>query len=213
MHISEGVLSAPVLASGAALTVAGTWIGLKRLDGERIMSTALLSAAFFVASLIHVPIGPSSMHLILNGLLGIILGWAAFPAILVGLALQAALFQYGGFTTLGVNCFNMAAPAVICFYLFGSLSRNNGKFRFAGGFAAGFLAVALAALLTAASLAFSDEGFMAAAKVLVLGHIPVMVVEGVITGFTLTFLARVCPELLEIHILGQGSSAIRNPGR
>ena len=113
MHISEGVLSTPVLLSGAALTVVGTAIGLKKMDYDRIPQVAVLSAAFFVASLIHVPIGPSSVHLILNGLLGLLLGWAAFPAILVGLALQALLFQYGGLIVLGVNTFNMAMPAVV----------------------------------------------------------------------------------------------------
>ena len=51
MHISEGVLSAPVLISGAALAAAGTALGLRRLDLESIMPTALLSSAFFVASL------------------------------------------------------------------------------------------------------------------------------------------------------------------
>ena len=35
MHISEGILGARVLASGAALTVAGTAIGLKKMDYEK----------------------------------------------------------------------------------------------------------------------------------------------------------------------------------
>ena len=95
MHISEGVLSGPVLLSGAALAVAGTAIGLKKLDYDQVAKVGMLSAAFFVASLIHVPIGPSNAHLILNGLVGLLLGWAAFPAILVALVLQAVLFQFG----------------------------------------------------------------------------------------------------------------------
>lgn len=33
-----------------------------------------MTAAFFVASLIHVPIGPTSVHLLLNGLLGVVVG-------------------------------------------------------------------------------------------------------------------------------------------
>jgi cobalt/nickel transport system permease protein len=118
VHISEGVLSPSVLIAGAALTTAGVAVGLKNLDHEKIPATGILSAAFFVASLVHVPIGPSSVHMILNGLLGLILGWKAFPAILVGLALQALLFQFGGITTLGVNTLNMALPAVVCYYFF-----------------------------------------------------------------------------------------------
>ena len=36
MHISEGILSGPVLISGAALAAAGTAVGLKKLDYDRI---------------------------------------------------------------------------------------------------------------------------------------------------------------------------------
>ena len=53
MHISEGVLSAPVLAGGWVLTAAGMTVGLRRLDYDRLMTVALLASAFFVASLIH----------------------------------------------------------------------------------------------------------------------------------------------------------------
>ncbi|HIJ20834.1 MAG TPA: cobalt transporter CbiM, partial [Deltaproteobacteria bacterium] len=108
MHISEGILSGPVLISGVALAAAGTAIGLKKLDYERIPRAAILAASFFVASLIHVPVGPSSVHLILNGIVGLILGWGAFPVILVALVLQAIFFQFGGITTLGVNTMIMA---------------------------------------------------------------------------------------------------------
>ena len=47
MHLSEGILSGPVLLSGAALAAAGTAVGLKQLDYDRIARTGILSAAFF----------------------------------------------------------------------------------------------------------------------------------------------------------------------
>jgi cobalt/nickel transport system permease protein len=71
MHISEGILSPPVLLIGGAVTVVGTAIGLKKLDYDRIMTVSLLTATFFVASLIHVPIGPGSVHLILAKIVAI----------------------------------------------------------------------------------------------------------------------------------------------
>ena len=85
MHIAEGVLSGPVLAAGFAVTAVGIGIGLKKLDSEQIAETGILAAAFFVASLVHVPVGPANVHLILNGIVGLMLGWAAFPAIAVAL--------------------------------------------------------------------------------------------------------------------------------
>ena len=198
MHISEGVLSGPVLLGGAGLAVAGTAIGLKKIDYDQIMSVAILSAAFFIASLIHVPVGPANAHLVLSGLLGVVLGWAAFPSILVALVLQAVLFQFGGLTVLGLNAFTMAAPAVLCFYVFKPmLTKGNGS-KFAAAFACGFFAMLLSAILTAGALALTGEAFMSAAKVLLVAHLPVMVVEGVITGFAYTFLAKVKPEALAV---------------
>lgn len=199
MHISEGILSAPVLISGVALTAAGTAIGLKKLDYDRIMSVAILAATFFVASLIHVPLGPGSVHLVLNGLLGVVLGWASFPAILTALLLQAIFFQYGGLVVLGVNTFNMAAPALLCFYLLRPwLARP--KSRPLAAFAGGFLSVFLASLLMALALALSDTGFLATAKLVVAVHLPVMIIEGFITMFTVSFLARVKPEILQLGV-------------
>jgi|LGVF01.1.fsa_nt_gb cobalt/nickel transport system permease protein len=199
MHISEGVLSPSVLIAGAALATAGVAIGLKGIDYKEIPSMGILSATFFVASLVHVPIGPSSVHLVLNGLLGFILGWKAFPAILVGLALQALLFQFGGITTLGVNTLNMALPAVICYYLFGwGVRIGTSQLVFTlTAFACGSCAVLLSGVMVGFSLYLTGEAFLPAAKLVVAAHLPVMLIEGVLTAACALFLRRVKPELLE----------------
>jgi cobalt/nickel transport system permease protein len=196
MHISEGVLSGPVLASGMVLAAAGTAVGMKRLDYDRIAHTGILSASFFVASLIHVPIGPSSVHLILNGIVGLLLGWAAFPAILVALLLQAMLFQYGGITTLGVNTVIMALPAVIAFHLLGPFVRKRPTIALAAAFGCGSLSVLLSAAIMSLSLIYTQESFLEVAYAVIAANIPVMLIEGIITAFCISFLKRVQPTLL-----------------
>ncbi|SRR6056297_157948 len=195
MHISEGILSWQVLAAGGGLALAGTTIGLKTLDQDNMAQTGILSAAFFVASLIHVPLGPASVHLILNGLVGILLGWAAFPAILIALLLQAVLFQFGGLTTLGVNTVIMAAPAVFCHYIYRLVSGGY-KLRFAAAGFCGALAIFFSALLAAAALVFSQRNFLEIAAVIATAHIPVMLAEGIVTGFAVVFLYKVKPSML-----------------
>jgi cobalt/nickel transport system permease protein len=199
MHISEGVLSPTVLIGGAALAAAGVAVGLKKLEQKEIPTMGILSAAFFVASLIHVPAGPVSVHLILNGLVGLILGWKAFPTILVGLTLQALLFQFGGITTLGVNTLNMALPAIICYHIFGKgLKSDMGKqtvIIFA--FATGFCAVLLSGIMVGVSLYLTGEAFLPAAKLIVAAHLPVMFIEGALTTTCILFLKKVRPEILE----------------
>jgi len=199
MHISEGILSSPVLVTGAALAAGGSAVGLKKLDYERVPQVSILSAVFFVASLIHVPIGPSSVHLILNGLVGILLGWVAFPAILVALMLQAVLFQFGGITTLGVNCLNMALPSALCFYALRPGVRSASPIvSMAASFACGFCAVLLAGLMVALSLAMTGRPFLAVAKLVLVAHVPIMIVEGLITAFCVRFLKQIKPEMLEV---------------
>jgi cobalt/nickel transport system permease protein len=200
MHISEGVLSPAILIGGAVITMAGVAIGLKGVDNKDIPKMGILSAAFFVASLVHVPVGPASVHMILNGLLGFILGWKAFPAILVALVLQALLFQFGGITTLGVNTMNMALPAVICYYLFGWSIKSSIKQSvfITAAFASGFCAVLVSSILVGLSLYLTGEAFLPAAKLIVAAHLPVMIIEGIVTAACILFLKKVRPELLSL---------------
>jgi len=152
--------------------------------------------AFFVASLVHVPLGPASIHLIMNGVVGLLLGWAAFPALLVALLLQGVFFQFGGLTTLGVNTLIMAVPAIVCYYLFAPLVRRGGTVALAGAFGCGFLAVLLGGVIVAAALMFTEENFLEVAVLVLTAHIPVMIIEGIVTAFCVAFLKKVQPAML-----------------
>jgi cobalt/nickel transport system permease protein len=123
VHISDGVLSWPWLAGGFAVAGALAVLGAWRIQDEEIPQVALLTAAFFVASLVHVRVGPTSVHLLLNGLVGVVLGRRAALAIPLGLFLQAALIGHGGFTTLGVNSCILVLPALLAWQLFAGLQR------------------------------------------------------------------------------------------
>lgn len=196
MHISEGVLSPAVLTGGAVLAAAGTWAGLRRVDYDRLTQVAMLSAVFFVGSLVHVPVGLGSAHLILNGLLGVLLGWAVFPALLVALLLQALLFQFGGLTVLGVNVATMGLGGMLAHYLCRACCRLPRFGPQLGGFLGGATGVLAAGLLTSLALGLSGEAFQTAARLVLLAHLPIMLAEGCLTLFVVNFLVRVRPGVL-----------------
>ena len=197
MHIDDDILSAPALGILTVGAAAGVACGLRRLQPDRLPRVAVLSSAFFIAGLIHVPLPPTSVHLVLTGLIGMVLGWAAFPAILVGLLLQAVMFGHGGITTLGVNTLIMAAPAVCVYYAFGrglahGTARRSVLMR---GFAAGFTAVLVSGALATGALWASGQ--TALAGTFVVAHLVLATVEGLVTAHALAFLHLVRPETLQ----------------
>lgn len=195
MHLVDGVVSTPVLVGGSALAAAGIALGARRLTVEKVPIAAMVGAVFFVASLIHVPLGPSSVHLILGGLAGWMLGFAAFPALFVALVLQAVFFGFGGLTVLGVNTVILAGPAVL---LGGIGQRWGGGRPVLGGFLVGSLSLLGSALVCAAVLAASGEAFVPLARALVWAHLPVAAIEGLVTASAAAFMIRVRPQALQM---------------
>jgi len=271
VHISDGVLHLSWQLGGFALAALLAAVAAIRIRDEEIPRIALLTAAFFVASLIHLRLGPTSAHLLLNGLVGVVLGMRAALAIPVGLTLQALLIGHGGILTIGINSCILTLPALLAGWLFAVLHRVSWSrhlwFRAAlvGGstlvwtLALVFAAVVVftnrldlahlpnldpalktlahpltlvSAVLLASGAAWAERrldqspefalGLLIGASsvlgtmvlnglVLLLGgvedwrgivtlvflaHLPLAVLEGVVLGFTVAFLARVKPQML-----------------
>ncbi len=202
LHVQDGVLLAPWLAGGFAVAGTLAFFATYRIREEEIPRVALLTAAFFVVGSIHLPLGPASVHLLLNGLVGVVLGRRAPLAILVGVALQA-VFGHGGFTTVGVNAAIQMLPALLAAGLFAVLARprlekyRRSKLAWFLGFGIGSLSVLAALSLEAAVLLWGGaEDWRQIVRLVFLAHLPVVAVEGIVLGFTVSFLARVKPEML-----------------
>jgi cobalt/nickel transport system permease protein len=199
MHIADGVLSGPMMAGTGVLGAAGVAVGLRKLGHSDIPRVAMVAAVFFVASLVHVPVGPASAHLVLVGLTGLLLGWRSFPAIGAAVLLQTVLFGYGGLTAWGANVVNMALPAVLCRVLFDhgfGRARRDGL-QVACGAVLGGLGIVFSGVMVAGTLLLCGREFLGVATAILLGHIPVVVVESAVTGAAIAFLLRVQPGMLQ----------------
>ncbi len=206
VHILDGVLTWPWVVGGFLGAAALCWWGMRRLREEEIARIAVLSSAFFVASLIHVPtLAPTSVHLLLNGLVGVLLGPRSAMAILLALFLQAVLVGHGGLTTLGVNTCIMALPALGSWAVFVSLRRWGALTRTWQRSVVGLVIGGLAVLATTALNALtlwlgSGEPLDVLAMVVFVAHLPVAGVEALVMAATINFLARVKPEMLGLAL-------------
>lgn len=273
VHISDGLLAGPWLIGGFVTTGVLALFGAWRLTEEEIPRVAVLTAAFFVASSLRVPLGPSSAHLLLNGLVGVVLGRRAALAIPVGVFMQAVLLWHGGVSAVGVTSVIQVVPALIAWQLFAWLRRVPGILRpslratligisvqaaglslvfslalfwdyhytanatiesattaawrfssdpvvlaptillavalawiewrlqnapeFPLGMLVGELTVLLTVVLkTAVLILGGDQNWRTWALIELVAHVPIAVLEGVVLGFTVGYLARVKPEML-----------------
>ncbi|WP_322895824.1 MULTISPECIES: cobalt transporter CbiM [unclassified Yoonia] len=208
MHIPDGILPLGLTLGGWVAAGGLTAISLNRIAAQpdpraALPRASMMTAAFFAASLIHIPIPPTSVHLMLSGLMGAMLGWYAVPAILIGLAFQAVMFGHGGLTTLGVNGVILGLPALAAFALtrgFGHVGHPIARMlaSFATGAGAVLLAVGLfAAFLLAGLPAHLDAGAeRTAIMALVIAHLPLALAEGMIVAAVLTFLRRTSPDMI-----------------
>lgn len=201
VHISDGILAPWLWGSGWVITAAILAYTLSKMKIDDVPKLSVITAAVFVASLIHFQAGPTSVHLILNGFAGVTLGILAYPCIFIAVVMQAFLFQHGGVTTIGINTVNMGVPALISFLIFKAGMKLNigiSKNEILFGVIAGGTAVALAVLLLAVELLVSGEEFTEVTTFVVAAHIPVILVEAIFTGVIAGFLATVKPEMLSI---------------
>jgi cobalt/nickel transport system permease protein len=207
MHISDGVLPISVTVGSYVASAAIVAWSVRRTRSEELPKLAVMTAAFFVASLVHVPLGPTSVHLVIPGLTGALLGPSAFLSIGLGLLLQSLLFQFGGLTALGANALMMGLPALACGWFFQKYKgRTQLRQAVVGGLVGAFGTV-LAALILAILLVTGGEDFFGVAKIALLAHVPVVIIEGVVTAFTIGFLARVKPILLQSSFLRPAKAA------
>ena len=197
VHISDGVLPPVMLAAGFLFTAILLFLSLKDMRVEEIPKISLITAALFVASLVHFPVGPTSVHLVMNGLAGILLGRRALIGVFVALTLQAVFFQHGGLSVLGVNAFNIGVPALLAWQMF---ERRRGlespRLEVVFGALAGGLAVLASVLMVSLELMALGEAFNEISLLVIGAHLPVILIESLVVGGAAGFLLKVKPEML-----------------
>ncbi len=122
MHIADGIIPTEWCVAAQGISWVSTyWLG-RRLEPDEVVRLGMLASATFAISLIHFPLGGTSVHLGLYGLTGILAGRRSFPVIFAALLFQTVLFQHGGLLSLGLNAINMGAGALLAAFLWRTMA-------------------------------------------------------------------------------------------
>ncbi|RZN61753.1 MAG: cobalamin biosynthesis protein CbiM, partial [Methanonatronarchaeia archaeon] len=168
---------------------------------DDIPKIALITAALFVITYIHIPVGGSSAHLTMAGALGILLGTQAYLSATIIIILHAVT-GHGGITTIGINTVFMGIPALAAYVMYTKglkmIDREQAEAIVGGVVSA--IGVALVVLLATASLLISEPlmeaGLTEMAYSLAVVHAPIVFLEGAVLAVVIGYLAKVKPEML-----------------
>ena len=202
VHLSDFLLTPPWLIGGWTVTGLLLARACLRIQEDEVPRVALLTAVFFISSSVHLKLGLTSAHLLLNGLVGAMLGWRMPLAIVIGLILQTVLLGHGGRLVLGLNAAIITLPGLIVPQLFRFVLRSplSGSRAVAYGWLTGSMTVLATITLHGTVLILGgkeDLSLLAGAGFL--AHLPLAVIEGVMLGAICRYVAVVRPELLGVR--------------
>lgn len=207
MHISDGVLPTELLVGGYIVATVGVSASLRSFDESRAPALGVITSLFFAASSLKIPLPPASVHLILNGLLGVVLGPLAWPCIAVALFFQFLAMGHGGLTTLGVNVVILGSGATAAHLLFHAATRGrSARWLWGAAFLGGSASVVISSVLVWLVLYTASVELVTAGWIIVAPHLVTALLEGLLSASAVVFILKVKPELL------RWKSPIQNTG-
>ena len=214
MHIQDGFLTgqwAAIWSGTASIFVAKGIYDIKKRTQKVLMFKALLglisAAVFFISLLpIPVPIAGTSSHPAGTPLAAILVGpFVSVVLSVASLLLQALFFAHGGITTLGANVLAEGVAGSLAGYGVFILGRKMGLSLGIAAGIAGFLGDLGVYSTTSLELALGMPGihnltiqqaFVTFIGLYMPAQLPLAILEGLVTGAMLTYIAKVRPDIL-----------------
>ena len=209
MHISDGIIDAPVSVAFGVVAIAGVAYAARRarddLDDRTTPMAGLVAAFVFAVQMLNFPVLPGvSGHLLGGALATLLVGpWLAILCVAVVLLVQGLLFADGGLTALGLNITNMgivtSLVAAALVVLLVRRYRPSPRTIWVTAFLVAFVSVLVGASTFVLEYALGGTLSISIATVasLQLGyHVLIGIGEGLITAMTVATVAATRPDLV-----------------
>ena len=207
IHLGDGSfpLWALLLWTTLGVALVGTVVSRVRKGGietRQIALAGIAAAASLAIFQLNVPVW-GGIHMNLTGLVGILAGPLLGALIALVVNIFSAALGHGAVGLLGANTLVNASEAIVAYYAFRTLLRMDWDL-FPAGAGASTLGLAAGAVLMGAIIvangvngsALPRADLTVAVAGLVGLNLGVAVVEGILTGFVVRFLASVRPDLV-----------------
>jgi len=190
-------------AAAVVILVALLRLGRGKLATPRLAIASMCVAVGFAAFQIEIPVF-GGVHLNLTPLMGILVGPSLGSLCVLTINIFSAAIGHGGWSMIGVNTLINTVEVVLGYAIYRFSREYLRTRRFAAGFASASIALTVSAFVAVAIVAISEIQGSSLTRaetltnmwVLALGNIITGLFEGVVTGYIVSFLGRVRPDLL-----------------
>ena len=207
IHLPDGALSLEWLAIWWAvyiIVISTILYALRKratLDPLRISATAMVTAVSFAVFQINIPL-LGGIHLNLTPLVGILLGPALGAVSILVVNIFSAAIGHGGWGMIGANAIISSVEVFLAYVSFRMLKERLGMFP--SGVMAAITALTAGSLVMIGIITMSGIQGSALTRTEMLSNLTLLagvnvfvaIIEGIVTGFTLTYINRLRPDLL-----------------
>jgi cobalt/nickel transport system permease protein len=209
IHLEDGAFSPLWLLIWSAIAAILIAIALlanrrKEIPPRKIAIAAMCASVGFAVFMVEVPTPVGPVHMNLTPLIGILAGPGLGSLVALVINLFGAAIGHGGWGMVGPNSIVNIVEVVIGYYTFRFFKTISKTSDFWSGFSATTIALTISAFLVVLIVSVSEIQGSNLTRgetlnnmlILAVANVVAAVVEGIVTGYIVSFLGRVRPDLL-----------------
>lgn len=212
IHLEDGAFSPLWLLIWSAIAAIMIAVALlanrkKEIPPRKIAIAAMCVSVGFAVFMVEVPTPVGPVHMNFTPLIGILAGPGMGSLVALVINLFGAAIGHGGWGMVGPNSIVNIAEVVIGYYTFRLFKNKLKTGDFWSGFSATTIALTISAFLVVLIVSVSEIQGSNLTRgetlnnmlILAVANVVAAVVEGIVTGYMVSFLGRVRPDLLAIE--------------
>jgi cobalt/nickel transport system permease protein len=209
IHLEDGAFSPLwllVWSAIAAILIAIVLLANRRkeIPPRKIAIAAMCASVGFAVFMVEVPTPVGPVHMNFTPLIGILAGPGMGSLVALVINIFGAAIGHGGWGMVGPNSIVNIVEVVIGYYAFRFFKTKTKTGDFWSGFSATTIALTISAFLVVLIVSVSEIQGSSLTRgetlnnmlILAIANIVTAVVEGIVTGYIVSFLGRVRPDLL-----------------
>jgi len=212
IHLEDGAFTPFWIIVWSLLALGIVWATLflirrKNIPPRLIAIAAMCASVGFAVFQVEIPTPIGPVHMNFTPLIGILVGPGLGSLVVIVINIFSAAIGHGGWGMIGANSLVNILEVSLAYYSFRLLKTKLKRGFYWSGFGSTVISLTASAFFVVLIIAVSEIQGSQLTKEEIIGNLMILAalntvagaIEGVVTGYVVSFLGRVRPDLLEHH--------------